>query len=140
MKETAAAPRARSTQRKEALLAAVYGFVGWALCAAAMGLGLHLTTLHRALILHAIAAPLIFPAISSLYFRRRSSLSPLHAATVFLGTVTALDFFIVALLIEHSFAMFASILGVWLPFLLIFLTSWMTGLILRRTALQSEKS
>jgi len=130
--ETATTRRASPGPAKKVLVAIAHGIAGWALCGAVMGLGMHLTTLHRALIFHAIAAPLIFAAISIFYFRRASSLSPLHAAIVFLATVAALDFFAVALAIERSFAMFASLLGVWLPFLLIFLSSWLTGLALRR--------
>jgi hypothetical protein len=38
-----------------------------------------------------------------------------------------MDLFIVALLIEKSFAMFKSILGTWLPFTLIFLATYFTG-------------
>jgi hypothetical protein len=98
-----------------------------------MGFAMHLAaTVHNALILHLIAAPLIFVAVSFLYFRRPSSLSPLYAAMVFVMTVAVFDLFVVALLIERSFAMFGSILGVWLPFVLIFLVSWATGWTLRR--------
>jgi len=127
MKDTATS-RAPSGHKYEALVALAHGAAGWALCAAAMGIAMRVTTLDHALILHAIAAPLIFTAISLLYFRRRGSLPPLHAAIVFLATVAALDFFVVALVIERSLAMFGSILGVWLPFLLIFVATWLTGL------------
>jgi hypothetical protein len=45
-----------------------------------------------------------------------------------------MDVFVVALLIEGSFDMFKSVLGTWLPFLLIFLSTWWTGLAVRRAA------
>jgi hypothetical protein len=35
--------------------------------------------------------------------------------------------FVVALLIERSFKMFESIVGTWPPFLLIFISTWWTG-------------
>jgi hypothetical protein len=38
--------------------------VGWALCAATMGIGMAVTSLHIALIVHAVAAPLFFVAVT----------------------------------------------------------------------------
>jgi hypothetical protein len=35
--------------------------------------------------------------------------------------------FVVAMLINHSFEMFASPLGTWLPFMLIFASTYLTG-------------
>ena len=43
------------------------------------------------------------------------------------GKVAVLDILIVALLIERSFEMFTSILGTWIPFLLIFGSTYLTG-------------
>ena len=92
------------------------------------------TTLEAALILHALAAPVIFAALSLIYFRRLDSWSPLRTAAAFLGIVVVMDVFVVALLVERSFEMFESILGTWLPFLLIFFATWWTGLAVRRAA------
>ena len=114
--------------------AIAHGLVGWALCAATMGVGMKVTTVETALIFHAFAAPVIFTALSLVYFRRLGSCSPLRTATVFLGVVVAMDVLVVALLIEGSFDMFKSGLGTWLPFSLIFLSTWWTGLASRRAA------
>jgi hypothetical protein len=38
-----------------------------------------------------------------------------------------MDFFVVAMLINRSFEMFASLLGTWLPFMLIFASSYLVG-------------
>src|SRR5215470_3830651 len=84
-----------------------HGLVGWGLCGAAMGLAMAATTLENALIIHAVAAPAIFIAVSFVYFRRFGSSSPLRAAAQFLGVVVAMDFLVVALLVERSFKMFA---------------------------------
>ena len=86
-----------------------------------------LTTLESALILHAIAAPIIFTALSLVYFHRFGLWSPFRTAAAFLGIVVVMDVFVVALLIERSFEMFESVLGTWLPFLLIFSSTWCTG-------------
>jgi len=117
---------------KGAAVAVTHGLVGWGLCGATMGMGMKVTTLGTALFIHALAAPVIFTALSLVYFRRWGSWSPLRTAAVFLGVVAAMDVLVVALLIERSFEMFTSVLGTWLPFLLIFVSTWWTGLAVRR--------
>jgi hypothetical protein len=119
---------------KSVAVAIAYGFVGWVLCGATMGVGMKVTNLETALILHAIAAPVIFTALSLAYFHGQRYWSPLPAAVVFLGVVAVMDVFVVAPFIERSFEMFESILGTWLPFLLIFVSTWWTGLAVRRAA------
>jgi hypothetical protein len=44
------------------------------------------------------------------------------------GLVMALDALVVAPLFEHSYAMFRSVIGTWLPFGLIFVASWAAGI------------
>lgn len=51
---------------RHSLIVAAHAIVGWALCAATMGLGIAATGLHSALIIHAVAAPIIFTNISAL--------------------------------------------------------------------------
>jgi hypothetical protein len=113
---------------------AAHGLVGWALCGATMGIGMATMPLEHALILHALAVPFIFAAVTFSYFRWFGKWSPLRTAASFLAIVILLDAAVVALLIERSFAMFLSPLGTWLPFALIFLSSWLTGATLRRNA------
>jgi hypothetical protein len=43
------------------------------------------------------------------------------------------DFFVVALLINRSLDMFASLLGTWIPFALIFTSTYLTGLVAKRS-------
>jgi hypothetical protein len=121
-------------------VAVVYGLVGWILCGATMGVGMKIAGLRTALIVHALAAPGIFAALSFSYFYRPDSWPPFRAATIFLGVVVAMDTLVVALLVERSFAMFESILGTWLPFLLIFVSTWWTGLAVRWSAHQQAAS
>lgn len=123
---------ARVASTKTVAVAVTHGLVGWVLCGVTMSVGMKLTTLEGALILHALAAPVIFTALSLVYFHRLGSWSPLRTAAAFLGVVVVMDVFVVALLIERSFKMFESILGAWLPFLLIFVSTWWTGLAVRR--------
>ena len=105
----------------------VFALVGWALCAASIGIGFAVTTQTMALIVHAIVAPVVFAGLSWVYFTRFAYTAPLVTAALFLGIVAALDLVVVALFILRSFAMFGSLLGTWLPFVLIFAATWATG-------------
>lgn len=116
------------------LITLAHAFVGWVLCAATIGIGMAVTSEKNALIIHAIAAPLFFAAISLVYFRKFNYTAPLHTAIVFVCYVAFMDVFLVALLILGSFEMFASILGTWIPFALIFLSTYLTGLYALRHA------
>jgi hypothetical protein len=80
-----------------------------------------------ALWLHALAATLIFVLVARAYFRARGAREPLSVAAVFAATVGLLDLVVVAGAIQHSLAMFASFVGTWLPFSLIFGATWATG-------------
>jgi hypothetical protein len=109
-----------------------HALVGWALCGATMGIGMATTTLKRALVIHAIAAPIIFGVISYVYFTRFACTTTLAAALTFVGVVIAMDFFVVALLIQRKLDMFKSIPGTWLPFGLIFAATYAVGIVLHR--------
>ena len=111
----------------KAVVILIHAFVGWAFCAAIMGIGMAVTSLQTTLILHAIGGPIGFIIISLFYFNKFDYTSPLLTAIWFVAFVIFMDLFIVALLIEKSFAMFKSILGTWLPFTLIFLATYFTG-------------
>lgn len=113
-----------------------FAFVGWAICGAVMGIGRTVTSLENTLVIHAVAAPIVFGTLSLIYFKRFSYTTPLQTAIAFLAFVVFMDTFLIALFVEKSFAMFASTLGTWIPFALIFLSTYFTGLYLERTATQ----
>lgn len=113
----------------QAAILVVHALVGWALCGAAIGIGRKVTTLKNALIAHAVAAPVIFVAVSLVYFGWFGGTGPVVTAALFLAVVVFLDVFVIALFVERSFDMFRSVLGTWLPFALIFLATWLTGLL-----------
>jgi len=114
---------------KKASVILVHAFIGWALCAATMGIGMAVTTEMKAMIIHAIGAPVFFTVVSLFYFRRFSYTSPLATALIFVGFVILVDFFLVAMVIMKSFDMFTSLLGTWIPFALIFASTYLTGII-----------
>jgi hypothetical protein len=107
------------------------GALGWALCGAIMFIGMSVMDLQTTLIVHAIGAPIIFSLISLIYFTRFNFTTPLQTATAFFLIVILLDFFIVAMIINRSFDMFLSPLGTWIPFGLIFLSTYLTGISLK---------
>jgi hypothetical protein len=85
-------------------------------------------------VIHAVGAPIFFVAVSRLYFKRFHFTGPLVTATVFVLFVIVVDFFVVALLINRSLAMFESWLGTWLPFVLIFGSTFLTGNVISKTS------
>ena len=105
------------------------GLLGWALCGAIMFIGMSIASMETTLIVHAIGAPIIFSAISWFYHAKLNYTPPLLTANVFLATVVGMDFFLVALIINRSLEMFQSLIGTWVPFGLIFLSTYLTGLI-----------
>jgi hypothetical protein len=107
----------------------VHGLLGWGLCAAVMGIGRALLPLEDALLLHVFAAPVSFVFVSRNYFRKFAYTTPLQTAFVFLAVVLLADFFIVVPMITHSLEMFASVLGVWGPVVLMFTATHVTGLL-----------
>lgn len=115
---------------KELAITIAHGLAGWALCGATMGIAMAVTTLSRALVIHAVAAPLIFGVVSKVHFRAPRSGSPVKTAFLFTTVVILMDVFVVAMTIQRSFQMFASPLGTWIPFALIFLSSWAAGVLL----------
>jgi hypothetical protein len=110
----------------------VHAFIGWALCAATMGIGLATMGLQHALVVHAIGAPIFFTLVSLIYFKKFHYTTPLQTAIMFVGFVIAMDFFVVALLLNRSLEMFASLLGTWIPFALIFTATYVTGVYMGR--------
>jgi hypothetical protein len=105
----------------------VHALVGWGLCGATMAIGLAKTSLDRALVVHAVAAPIIFGLVSAVYFTYFAYAAPLATALGFVAVVIAVDFFVVALVIQRDVSMFRSVLGTWLPFVLIFLSTYVVG-------------
>ena len=138
----------------------MHAILGWGLCGATIGIRRDLTSMENALIIHAVAAPVIFAMISTFYFKslrtpcglaagyiplsftpcalgtgfltRADHFSPLFIATFFLGFVVLMDIVIVATLIERDFSMFKSIIGTCVPFFTIFLSTFITGKIINK--------
>jgi hypothetical protein len=113
---------------KKISVALGHAFVGWALCGAIMGVGPIFLSMETTLILHAIGAPIIFAAVSWSYFIRFGYTTPLQTALIFTSFVIFMDFFLVSWIIMGNFEMFASAIGTWIPFALLFTATYLTGL------------
>ena len=116
---------------RPALILLGHAIVGWALCGATMFIGMSITSMDNTLIIHAIGAPIFFAVISYIYAKTFNYTSALATAAIFVGFVITIDFFVVALLINWSLEMFTSMLGTWIPFALIFTSSYVTIAIAR---------
>ncbi len=123
---------------RQIIVIALFGLVGWALCGSIVFIGREVASIDTALTVHAIGSPVIFTALSWIYFSRFGYTKPLTTASVFLGIVIFMDVFLVALVIERSLEMFGSLIGTWIPWVLIFLSTYLTGLFLevRSTRMQ----
>ena len=114
----------------QVLISVGHAIIGWALCGATMMLAMKTTSLRRAIVIHAAAAPIIFAALAWVYFSLFGDTGPLATAAIFVAVVILLDVLVVALPIDKSFDMFKSFGGTWLPFALLFLAAWLTGIAL----------
>ena len=117
---------------KEVAIILIHAFVGWALCTATMVISMATTTIQNALIIHAVFAPIIYTAVSLVYFNKFNFTRPLPTGLIFVSFVIIMDFFIVALLVQKSLEMFYSPLGTWIPFMLIFSTTYLIGLLVSK--------
>ena len=112
---------------KNWLTVLVHALVVWAICGAIMFIGMATTTMSVTLTVHAIAAPLASGHMALRYHRKHRHFPPIWVAAFFVGTALFVDFFLVAMVIERSFEMFASFTGLWLPMILIFIAAYLAG-------------
>ena len=114
------------------LIILIHAFFGWGFCGIIMTIGMQYTSIDNALVIHAIGAPIIFGIISFIYFKKFGFTNPLQTGMIFVFFIIIMDFFVVAMLIEKNFDMFRSILGTWIPFVLIFFSTYFTGFLLNK--------
>lgn len=115
-----------SAFRKVVIIVA-HSVVGWGYCGALVAIGRRFFSMDTTLVVHAVGAPIGFALLTLLYQRKFAFTGPLQTAAIFLGIVIALDLVLVAPVFEKSFAMFASPLGTWIPFVFIFLATYVTS-------------
>lgn len=119
---------------RRSLIVLAHAFVSWSLCTATMLFGMATMSLSKALIIHAVGAPIFSGLVSLFYYRRFNYTTPLQTAAIFVSFAILVDFFVIALLVNRSLEMFASLLGTWIPFALMFASTYLTGLFAVRSA------
>ena len=117
---------------KDVTILLAHGLIGWGMCGAIVAIGRKTIGLETTLIVHAAAVPVVFGTLTWFYYRRFGKTRPSATATVFLSLTLALDAGVVAPFAEKGYAMFASLLGTWIPFALIFVSTLLTGVIMRK--------
>lgn len=116
---------------KKTLSVLVPALITWGLCGATIGAGSVFTTMQTTLIIHAVAAPVFAALTSWVYFRKFNHTTPFQTALIFLFFVMIMDAGLVAPVFEKSYEMFTNVLGTWIPFALIFVSTYITGLIFK---------
>lgn len=117
---------------KKIIIVLIHAFVVWVLCGGTIAIGRSVTTMKLTLIIHAIGAPIFAFMVAMFYYKRFNYTSPICTAFIFFFFVIAMDAGLVAPVFEKSYRMFKSILGTWIPFSLIFLSTYITGIIMKR--------
>ena len=116
---------------KTALVLLLHALVIWLGCGLTVAVGRGVLGLETTLWLHAIIAPTLTVLVSLVYFNQFHAANPLGVAAFFVSFIIIMDATVVALVFEKSYAMFGSILGTWFPFLLIFVATYLTGILVR---------
>jgi len=99
----------------------------WILCGLTMWIAPAVTPMENALIIHAVAAPIFAAMISSFYFRNFCYTTPLDTAAIFVLFILFLDLVVVSWIFLGNFDMFRSTIGTWIPFTLMFLSTFLMG-------------
>lgn len=81
------------------------------------------TSLELALVVHAVAAPFAFAAVTVSYFRGPLAFAPLRTAILFAVLSALFDLVILASFVEGNLTMFTSFARSWSPLFLIFVAT-----------------
>ncbi|MGO9361097.1 MAG: hypothetical protein ACLP1D_26045 [Xanthobacteraceae bacterium] len=96
----------------------------WLACGAVMAIGRRIWSLQTTLYIHLVAAPSFAYLLSAGHRLAFPEFDHLTRAGVMTTVALILDAAVVAPVFERSYAMFRSVIGVWLPLAAIFLASW----------------
>lgn len=123
----------------KALVIGLYGVAIWALCGGVMEAARAAIGQDNALVVHAVAAPIIAAAVSVSYVRRFGHARPTSTAAAFTVIPMILDATVIAPFAEHSYVMFTSALGTWIPFALIFASTYATTTLMSGPQLEAGR-
>lgn len=117
---------------KKIIIVLLFAFIGWAICAAIMGIGMNILSIKTTLIIHLIVGPIAFAILSYIYHKKFNYTKPLITAMFFTYFAIIVDFLLVALVINKSLDMFKSLIGTWIPFILIFIITYIIGIMVNK--------
>lgn len=123
--------RIKKLNLKKSVTILIHAIIIWALCGATIGIGRQIYSMEITLVIHAVGAPMFAAVVSFFYYKKFNYTNAIQTAIIFTLFIIIVDAGLVAPVFEKSFDMFKSFLGTWFPFLLIFLSTFSTGLILR---------
>jgi hypothetical protein len=104
----------------------------WGACGGVIYAGRRLWSNDTTLRVHLTAAPIIAFLCAALHAAVAPGFDPLMRAMAMTLSIVALGALVVAPLFERSYAMFQSVIGTWLPFVMIFAAAWAAGVLARR--------
>jgi len=116
------------------IITLLHSLVLWGLCGTTIAVGRSVMSIETTLIVHAIGAPIFAALVSFIYFKRFNYTSPIKTAIIFLLFIIIMDAGLVAPVFEGNYDMFKSVLGTWIPFALIFLSTYATGKYITKNA------
>jgi hypothetical protein len=116
---------------RRALTLLAHALVVWVLCTATLGLALLVTTEERALVAHAVAAPVAAAMVSAVYFGAFAYTPPIPTALAFAMVVAGLDLGAASLLVRGSLGPFRAAVGLWLPVGLVLVQTAVSGYVAR---------
>ncbi len=100
----------------------------WGACGTLIAVGRRFWTLGTTLRVHLIAAPVMAFLVAAVHKLLDPEFGSGLRAGIITGLVFALDLLVVAPIFERSYAMFLSLIGTWIPFMLIFLATLAAGI------------
>ncbi len=113
---------------KKTFILIFLGTLGWLLSGSVFYVSELLFKQYLAILFHFVFAPFIFVGVSIIYFKYCACIKPIYTALVFTLIVILLDFLVLSLLVERNLRLFTNVMGTWIPFLFIFLATFLTGL------------
>ena len=102
----------------------LHAVAGWAICGTTIGIGRTFLAMGTTLAVHGVVAPIAFGALTRHYCAHHAQPAPSVIAATFIAIVIGLDALLVAPVFEPSYAMFRSMGGTWIPFLLIVISTY----------------
>jgi hypothetical protein len=116
---------------RRALTLLAHALAVWVLCTATLGVALLVTTEERALVAHAVAAPVAAAMVSAVYFGAFAYTAPIPTALAFAAVVAGLDVAGASLLVRGSLGPFRTAVGLWLPVGLVLVQTAVSGYVAR---------